>query len=170
MVSASTFIHMAVLLTAAILLIAAAISDVRSYRIPNYLCAALMLLFPFYVMTAPNPVDWRRNAVVFGIVFAVGFAAYLGNVMGAGDIKLLSATSLWAGPHFIAFLLIITAFTGGIQSLAALVSSKLPSSKKHRFFHLKTSNKKQIPYGVAIASGGLAVLGLIAHPLLLLDP
>jgi prepilin peptidase CpaA len=164
MTLALTFIHVALLLIAAFIFIAAAVSDARSYRIPNYLCASLAALFPFYAMTSPTSLDWRQNILVFGIVSVIGFAAFLGNFMGAGDIKLLSAASLWAGPQWVAVLLIVTFFAGGIEALAtaALMHRRLPGKNR-----IRRLAKAQIPYGIAIATGGLTMLGLMSHPILL---
>jgi Flp pilus assembly protein protease CpaA len=162
MVTALTYAHAAVLLAAATLFVAAAVTDVRSYRIPNAMCAALSVLFPLYIATAPHPVDWRRNLLVFGVVLGLGFAAFVGNLLGAGDVKLLSVAGLWAGPAHIVMLMLVIAFAGGLQSLA-LTAWRLKEKKPQRLM------KTQIPYGVAIAAGSLAMLGMMFHPLLLLD-
>jgi prepilin peptidase CpaA len=163
MAFALTSFHVVILFGAAIVFIAAAISDVRSYRIPNYLCALLLILFPAYAATAPYTIDWRQNIVVFGLVSVFGFAAFSGRWMGAGDVKLLSAASLWAGPHLIPALLVITAFVGGLESLAAVFALYLKRPKAEGLM------KAPIPYGLAIAVGGIATLGMMAQPLLLPD-
>jgi prepilin peptidase CpaA len=163
MVVALTFFHVAIIFIAAAIFVAAAVNDVLSYRIPNYLCGLLFLLFPLYVATSPVSLDWHRNIVVAGLVLMVGFAAFSGGLMGAGDIKLLSVASLWAGPHLIAILLIVTAFAGGIESLAVAALRAV----LHKTIRSAHSSKVQIPYGVAIATGSLAILGLIIHPILL---
>jgi prepilin peptidase CpaA len=161
-----TSFHLAILFIAAVVFIAAAVSDVRSYRIPNYYCGLLLLLFPVFAVTSPYPVDWIRNIAVFGIVSAIGFAAFSAHLMGAGDIKLLSVAGLWAGPHSLAVLLLVTAFVGGIESIVAAIALGLKLPKNDR---MPRALKAQIPYGVAIATGGVAVLGLMARPILLSD-
>jgi prepilin peptidase CpaA len=161
---ASIFIPLFIVLIAAIIFVAAAVNDAQSYRIPNCLCVLLFLLFPAYALTSQYAVDWRQNVLVFVLVSLVGFAAFLGNFMGAGDIKLLSAASFWAGPHFIAVLLIVTAFAGGIEALVMMIAlhRTLPKTNK-----IRRLAKAQIPYGIAIATGGLTMLWLIAPPILL---
>lgn len=161
---ALTAFHVAIIFIAATVLVAAAVSDAYSYRIPNYTCLLLLLLFPVFVLTAPHPIDWQQNAAVFGVVCVFGFAMFLGNITGAGDVKLLSVAALWAGPHFIYVLLVTTAFVGGIESLvmALVLYLKYP---KEDLKELLT--KFEIPYGIAIATGGLATLGMIAQPILL---
>jgi len=162
---ALTSFHVAIIFIAGILFVAAAVNDALSYRIPNALCGLLFILFPIYVVTSPRSVDWRQNILVGGIVLTIGFAAFLGRLMGAGDIKLLSVASLWAGTHSIAILLIVTAFAGGVESLA--VAALRAALRKTR--GRARPSKVQIPYGVAIATGGLAMLGSIVHPILLPD-
>jgi len=162
----STALHLATLGVAAALFAAAAVSDVRSYRIPNFLCAALLLLFPFYALTAPQPIAWDQNIAVFTLVSAVGFIAFWRGLFGAGDVKLLAVASLWAGPHWIAVLLFVMALAGGIESFVAGATVFFKRSKNGA---LPRFGKVQIPYGVAIATGGVTMLGLMAHPILLSD-
>jgi prepilin peptidase CpaA len=172
MALALTSFHVALIVIAASLFVAAAISDATSYRIPNYLCGLLILLFPVFVMTAPRSIDWHQNLMVFGLVALSGFAMFLGNMAGAGDIKLLSAASLWAGPHFIAVLLVVTAIAGGIESLiiAAITYRKHRNEpEKSGASQAASLAKVSIPYGIAIATGGLAMLAMIAQPILLPD-
>ncbi|MDD4616270.1 MAG: prepilin peptidase [Alphaproteobacteria bacterium] len=160
MILALTFVHAAVLIIAASLFVVAAISDMRAYRIPNAVCALLLTAFPAYVATSPIPLNWKENIFVLAIVFSVGFACFLGNIVGAGDVKLLSVASLWAGPALIGELLMVTAFVGGIESLAITVVRHLSGKK---MYPAKKLVKTEVPYGIAISAGGLAVLGMMAH-------
>src|SRR5580704_17856697 len=117
MLLALTAFHIIVLIAAAVVLIAAAINDARRYRIPNMLCAVLLALFPFFVLTAPHAVEWEQNLMVFGLVLVSGFAMFMGNLAAARDIKLLAAAGLWAGPHLVAVFLITAAMAGGVLAL-----------------------------------------------------
>src|SRR6185312_11000416 len=109
--------HLAILFGAGLLLVMAAISDAQSYRIPNKICGALLLLFPFFVFTAPGAIEWEQHLMVFGLMLVSGFIMFMGNIAGAGDIKLLAATGLWAGPHLVAVFLVTTAIAGGLLAL-----------------------------------------------------
>lgn len=152
--------HIAILLMAAILLVAAAVSDAVRYRIPNGICLALLLLFPAYVVTSPLGVHWEQNVMVTGLVLLSGFAMFLGNLAGAGDIKLLTVVALWAGPHLIAVLLIVTAISGGI--LAFGMAAMTYFRNRHNKEKLAVA-KVPIPYGIAIALGGLNILYLLSQ-------
>lgn len=163
MLLAVTAFHIAIVLAAAALLIAAAINDARHYRIPNIFCAALLALFPLFVLTAPSAIDWQQNLMVFGLVLASGFAMFIGNLAGAGDIKLLAATGLWAGPHLVAMFLIITAIAGGMLALTVALLTFIRKALGRQTVALA---RVPIPYGVAIAAGGLSTLYMISRPIL----
>ena len=163
MMSGLTAVHIAILLAAAILLVAAAINDAYRYKIPNLISLALMGLFPVFVLTAPRSVEWDQHIMVFLLVLLSGFAMFIGNLAGAGDIKLLAATSLWAGPHLVAVFLIITAVAGGILAfiMAALTYARNRTNKR-----ALAVAKVPIPYGIAIATGGLSTICMLSFPLL----
>ena len=159
--------HIAVLLGAAILLIAAAIHDALHYRIPNRVCAAMLLLFPLFVYTAPHSFDWKQNLMVFALILASGFAMFMGHLAGAGDIKLLAVTSLWAGPHLVAVFLVGTAAAGGLVALgmAALTHYRNRNALINQHPPISVA-KVPIPYGMAIAAGGLNILYRLIQPIL----
>jgi prepilin peptidase CpaA len=155
--------HIAILFGAAVLLVIAAVSDAQRYRIPNIVCLALLLLFPLFVLTAPGAVEWGQHLMVFGLMLISGFAMFMGNIAGAGDIKLLAVTGLWAGPHLVAVFLVTTAIAGGIL---ALVMALLTHFRNRSSRSAMALAKIPIPYGIAISAGGLTVLGMLSQPIL----
>ncbi len=163
MVWALASVHVAVLFVAAALLIAAAINDARTYKIPNIICVALLVLFPLYVFTAPRPVEWDQHLMVFALMLISGFAMFMGNLAGAGDIKLLAATGLWAGPHLVAVFLIMTAIAGGVVALAMALLTYMRNFSGKQALALA---KVPIPYGIAIAVGGLSTIYMLSQPIL----
>jgi prepilin peptidase CpaA len=156
--------HLAILFGAAVLLVIAAISDAQSYRIPNKVCAAMLLLFPIFVASAPGAIEWEQHLMVFGLMLVSGFIMFMGNIAGAGDIKLLAATGLWAGPHLVAVFLITTAIAGGLLALLMALLTHI-RNKKSRGAKV-TLAKVPIPYGIAISAGGLCILSMLSQPLL----
>lgn len=165
MLLAMTVLHIAALAAAALLLAAAAVNDARCYRIPNAICAALIVLFPLFVLTAPRAVEWEQHVAVFALVLISGLAMFFGNLAGAGDIKLLAAMGLWAGPHMIAAFLIVTAIAGGCLALimAALTYARNAARGPRPAVALA---RVPIPYGIAIAVGGLDTMYRLSQPLL----
>jgi prepilin peptidase CpaA len=165
------------------LLLWAAVSDFRRYIIPNQVSLGVLALFPVFALSAPAPVHWQYALIVAAIFFVVGFVMYLFRAMGAGDAKLLPAVILWVGPKdFAAFIVVMlgAAFVlAGIVGLrmalaqlragdvaahsgegAAAAVAMSPMARTWRVLaelrHVPFL-KIQIPYGVAIAAGGIWV-------------
>lgn len=133
------------------LLICAAISDIRSYTISNALCVLVALSYCLYAFTGPS--EASAAVGVAGAVLIVGTGLFAANVMGGGDVKLIAAAALWAGPHYIFPFLLITALAGGMLSLAVMLRPRLYQLAGRT---VDTSNL-DVPYGVAIAAGGIMV-------------
>ena len=165
MVADPSAYNLAVLALAGTLLVVAAITDANSYRIPNMVCLALLALFPLFVLTAPQAIVWGEHLAVFVLVLGVGFVLFARQFAGAGDIKLLATAGLWAGPQMLGMFLFITAVAGGLLALivAALTYRRNRASATKEVVSLA---KVPIPYGVAIAIGGLCTLVMWSHPVL----
>lgn len=157
------FLYGTVVLTAAAVLAGAALSDARRFRIPNVLPLVLLVLFPAYVLTSPRPVVWEQHVLIACLVLVAGFLIYVRKLAGAGDIKLLGAASLWAGPEHLGVMLVVTTLAGGLLALvmACVVFFRC---RKTGGPGLAAAAKTPIPYGVAIATGGLCTLILLFHP------
>lgn len=164
----SSFFHQGALVLAALIMLAAALSDARRLVISNRLCLCLVALFPLYVMTAPHEIDWLQNVAVAGAVLLVGFAMFALNLLGGGDVKMLAATALWAGPKLIATLLVYTSFAGGILAMvfagAALVRAFWKKNEQSPGCpDVVPWHKTPVPYGLAIACGGVSALYILAQ-------
>lgn len=161
--------HFTFMVMAALLLVAAGFFDARNFRIPNWVWAALLGLFPLHVLSSPVEMEWTQHLGVFGVVLAIGFVLFAGNFAGAGDVKLLAAIALWAGPQYIGALLVVTAFSGGLLAVGFSVNAwfklRLQPQVATAEGALDVLTKTPIPYGVAIACGGLVSLGLSAAAL-----
>lgn len=157
-------IHDGTLIFAALIMLAAALSDAKKLIISNRLCLLLAALFPLYVITAPHEMDWLQNVAVAGVVLLIGFAMFALGLLGGGDVKMLAAAALWAGPKLIATLLVYTTLAGGILALvfacAALVRGLM---NKTDSFGAVPWHKTPVPYGLAIACGGVSALYMLAQ-------
>jgi prepilin peptidase CpaA len=81
--------------------------------------------------------------------------------MGGGDAKLIAATCLWLGPEGCLAFMIYTALAGGALTLILLAARKFgavyaPVLPAPLGRHLEPAG--DIPYGVAIAAGGLLAI------------
>jgi prepilin peptidase CpaA len=134
----------------AAMLIVAAVIDVRTFTISNRLNAAVALTAPLYwwsVALAP----WPGMAIQLGAaatVFILLAAAFYAGMMGGGDVKLAAALALWFPPAGILKLLILMSIAGGVLTLVILLWHRTK----------RREGRPEIPYGVAIAFGGLAIL------------
>ena len=145
-------------------LILAAVSDVLTMKIPNRISVGIVALYILAGFVAPLPwvqVGWAFGAAL--IVFIGCFALFAANVMGGGDAKLLTAAALWYGfdPSLISFLASV-ALMGGFVTLVVLMirwKSNMVMAIGIPLPHSLVDAKK-IPYGVAIALGGLLTVDL----------
>ncbi len=132
------------------LMIAAAISDLKSRTISNELNAAMALLaIPFWIASGLS--IWPDVPVQFGAAFAV-FLVFAGlfaiGAMGGGDVKLIGALALWLAPLNVMNMLVVMSLAGGALTLAFVLDHRL----------LRREGPIEIPYGVAIAFAGLLAL------------
>lgn len=138
------------LLTLAAILVVAAIIDVRTFTISNRLNLTVALLAPVYWLSmalSPWPdmvFQLGAAATVFGLL-AIAFYA---GMMGGGDVKLASALALWFSPGGTIKFLVWMSLAGGLLTLGVLAWHRA----KHR------EGRPEVPYGVAIAFGALAIL------------
>ena len=143
-------------------LIYAAISDLLTMKIPNWLCLAIAVLFlPAAWLTDMSAAAIGYSLGVAVAVFAVCFLLFALNVMGGGDAKLLTALALWFGltPSLLVFLVDV-AFAGGILTLLILLirwKSHLVTDRG-LWLPFSLTTAKKIPYGIAIAAGAIMAM------------
>ncbi|HEY2049951.1 MAG TPA: prepilin peptidase [Caulobacteraceae bacterium] len=137
-----------------------AVSDIRTYQIPNTASALIVLsylIFAFCVPSAP-----RLGALAVGVaVFAISLFLFLRGSMGGGDVKLLTAASVWSGPHLLADFAIVTGMVGALLAGALLSPLRrlMPRAPSDVTPSAGVAALRQpMPYGFAIAVGGLFVL------------
>jgi prepilin peptidase CpaA len=142
----------------ACLMFAAAIEDLRRLVIPNVLVLALTVLWPLHIVTAPATsfISCAGAVLCAATVFGVGILLFSRGLMGGGDVKLLTITTLWAGPALTPALLIVTAFLGGVLTLA-LLSPLVVRAVIAPAEVVGAVRKMPVPYGVAIAGAALIV-------------
>jgi prepilin peptidase CpaA len=138
------------LITLAVLLVVAAIIDVRTFTISNRLNAAVALLAPLYWYSIALPV-WPGVAIQLALglgVFILLAGAFWAGMMGGGDVKLAAALALWFSPVSTVKFLVLMSLAGGVLTLVVVGLHRLR----------RRESRPEIPYGVAIAFGGLAIL------------
>jgi prepilin peptidase CpaA len=160
------FLHDGVMMVAALTMIVAALSDFKKLIISNRLCLFLAALFPLFVLTAPHDIAWTQHLMIAGIVLVIGIGMFAMNLLGGGDVKMLAAAALWVGPKMIATLLLFTTFAGGILAFGfACVAfwRARKAYKENTSDEVLSWYKSPVPYGVAIACGGVTALFMMAQ-------
>ena len=152
--------HLALLAFAG-LIFSAAISDILRFHIPNRISIALVLLYPTYLLAASQPVDWLSAIAVAAVCLTVGFILFSIKACGAGDAKLFAAAALWAGPELILPFGLYTTLAGGVMVLFMWFQHRLARAPSASMILQTTTDvgfaKQPMPYGAAIAVGGLYV-------------
>src|SRR5687768_8060187 len=134
----------------AILLVVAAVIDVRTFTISNRLNLVVALLAPLYWLAAGLPL-WPDAAIQIGVavgVFVLLAGAFFIGMMGGGDVKLAAALALWFSPLSTLHFLVVMSLAGGVLTLGLTAAHRMR----------KKAGRPEIPYGVAIAFGGLVIL------------
>jgi prepilin peptidase CpaA len=75
-------------------MVAAAVIDLISYRIPNELVLALFVVFLIVAAINWSEVAWVSHIGAAVLVFGAGLFLYAIRQMGAGDVKLLAVVAL----------------------------------------------------------------------------
>lgn len=153
----SEYLHYGLLIALAIALVFAAFTDLRRRQIDNWLNGAIVLGAPLYWWSSGLSL-YPEIAIQLAIalaVFAVLAGLFILKMMGGGDVKLLTALALWIEPTMFLKLLIIMALVGGLLTIVMGIAHLMK----------RQSDRLAVPYGVAIAVGGLWVLGTHYLPL-----
>jgi prepilin peptidase CpaA len=109
----------AVLVLVTVILLYAAIRDLRHYSISNLLVLALAGLFLLHALVSGRWVTLHENVLFALLMFAFLLLCYARGWMGGGDVKLLTVAFLWVGIHCaLAFALLLLLFAS-VHALAA---------------------------------------------------
>jgi prepilin peptidase CpaA len=169
------------------LMILAALEDIRTRRIPNWLTGSVAALYPLYALAAPTSVAWLGALGAGVLVFLLGWLLFARGIMGGGDVKLITAVTLWAGIEHLALFAAVTSLSGGVLGIASLIRERwgwrlaplanlgsatvalagrqgrsLPDAAEDAPVQDMVKSPT-LPYGIAVAAGGLAVALQLMH-------
>lgn len=139
-------------------LLDAAISDIRGFRIPNRAPLILIAAFaPAGLAAGLSGDQWLAHLGTALAAFAVAALLFSQGIWGGGDAKLVPAVILWTGLADLPRFLMIMTICGGILALLALLARRVPLGPDGpaRRWGERLAATGHIPYGVAIAAGGL---------------
>ncbi|MHA7679437.1 A24 family peptidase [Cupriavidus sp. PET2-C1] len=154
----------------------AAVCDIRSRRVPNWLVGSglAIALGVQWVVCGPAAGSWAwLSGMATGLALFIG--VYLLGGMGAGDVKLMGAIGAFTGPLGAAHVAVISCLAGGVLALSMMLLKKesrqtlaslstlllslpfgaraMPSVNDEQ----RTSRSIKLPFAVAIAAGTLLV-------------
>lgn len=160
----------------AFLVIYGALSDLSTFRIPNFVSYGLVALFALQTFLVwldtpfmPTLGGWRVPPYAFNIlvallVFAVSMVFWKMRVIGGGDAKYLTATSLWMGIANAAPFVILLTVLAAVMALSLKLAStwgflvhgsRLPTFVKRLFSKVAENT---LPYGFPIGIAALIML------------
>lgn len=135
--------------------------DMFTMRIPNWISAALIIVFALIAVLTAMPIQMIGMHLLVGvIVLAVGFILFALRIIGGGDAKAAAAIALWMGTQDIMpFLFYASLFGGGLTLLIIFFRRFVPETALPKWEWLfRLHDKKQgAPYGIALALGAMFV-------------
>nr|WP_306228938.1 prepilin peptidase [Aurantimonas sp. CSK15Z-1] len=146
------------LLVFPLLMLYAAVSDLLSMTIPNWLSLVLIAAFGAFAVAAGVPLAaLGAHALVAALCLIVTFGFFAAGWMGGGDAKLITATAIWFGPSpEMAQYVTYAAIYGGVLTLMlialrAVFKPTFGVASLDRLLDRATG----VPYGVALGAAGL---------------
>ena len=147
-----------------LLLLYVATIDIATRSIRNEICLALALLG--IVSQFASPMQIAESLIAATILFLLLLVIYQRGLIGGGDVKLLVALAIGLPLTGVIQVLTVTALAGGALALVHLMMRVLPHPRLapagssfvrrvyaiERWRHLRHA---PLPYGVAIACGGI---------------
>ncbi|MDJ0922152.1 MAG: prepilin peptidase [Henriciella sp.] len=144
----------------------AALRDIETLTIPNWLNAWLAFLFlPACILAMPGWGVFFDHVLIAAIALIVSFFLFGFGVFGGGDAKMIPAVMIWIGPAGGMDFMFAMAVVGGLLALIVLIARRLvPVPTTPVFGSAVLEEAHGIPYGVAIAAG--AFMAAPASPFL----
>ena len=139
----------------------AAATDLFTMTVPNRI--AIALVAGFFLLAPIVGLGWSDigiHILVALLALIVAFGLFSRGWIGGGDAKLFAATTLWFGHETLLTYGVYTALIGGVLTLAVLFLRRmpLPGVLWSQGWLVRLHDAKEgVPYGIALAAGGLLV-------------
>lgn len=166
----------------AVLTIVAAVTDVRSRRIPNWLVLAGLAAGIAWNAFEHGLPGLARAGEGLGLGFILYFPLYLLRARGAGDVKLLAAIGAITGPGNCFWIFLLSAILGGVIALVFvmfrgrarktivnaswivhdLAHWRAPYKRSDEL-DVRTEKSMRLPHAVSILAGVIAFLVMVHY-------
>jgi prepilin peptidase CpaA len=161
------------------MLLTAAVIDVRSHRIPNWLTGGGIVIALVFAAAgvAPQQEGFLSSLGGMAAGLAMLLPMYLLRVMGAGDVKLMAMVGAFVGFPSIVYAVLFTFIAGGIAALSFALQRRAFRRMTSNVMHIVQwmtfaaiagqritpemaggASIGRLPYGVSIAIGTIAWL------------
>jgi prepilin peptidase CpaA len=158
-------VFLSTLFASVAILALAAISDFKSFTIPNVYSVALILFFiPSFCLLNFLAGDvqifssFASHVFAFLIILGVTVLLYALKLLGAGDSKFMAAVGLWLGLSGLIPFLFYMSLAGGVLAGITLYlnkHSKFPNALEGSWFFTAQKGDQRLPYGMAIGFGAV---------------
>lgn len=159
--------------TFVVLLGSAAVFDLWKFIIPNWISLALLGLFAAVAVFLPVKIDLLSHLGAMALMLVGTLLLYRLNWLGGGDLKLLTVVALWAGLEGLPTMVLSITIAGAALSLGlvalrrmiagVLVLQTVPECITKVPLPRLLVPGEYIPYGVAIAAGGIWLARGLPH-------
>jgi prepilin peptidase CpaA len=146
-------------LPAALLLVAAG-TDLIWRIIPDWTSASLAALGVAFLVANHDIAAALTAILIAAALFAGGFGLFAAGAMGGGDVKLAGAAGLWLSAANVETFILAMSVTGAALALAmaAVKAGGAALGGARGAASLRAARRASVPYGVAIAAGGIAAM------------
>jgi prepilin peptidase CpaA len=170
---------LAILLAA--LVIVAAVFDLRTRRIPNWLCAAGFIGGFGFQIALSGWAGARQAALGAGLALLIYVPLFALRALGGGDVKLMAAVGAIAGPTAWIAIFLVTAIVGGAIALVLIairgrigrtlrntgillteLAHFRPPHRAEEQLDVTSEKALRLPHGCTIAAGALLYLAYLA--------
>jgi prepilin peptidase CpaA len=150
------------LIAFAALLLLAAWQDWRTMQIADGISLGIAALFIPWALAGVAASTFSLLDLALALacaagMFGLGTLAFAAGAMGGGDVKLAAAASLFAGPGLMLDFVTMTALVGGLLGVAILAGAPIGPVPSAGDGTVRARLRGNLPYGPAIAAGGLWV-------------
>ena len=150
------------LIAFALLLLLAAWQDWRTMLIADGIPLGIIAIFAAWATAGFLSGTFFLSDLALALVcaagmFGLGTLAFAVGAMGGGDVKLAAVVSLFAGPALILDFVVVTAVVGGLLAVAILAGAPAGPVASAGDGTVRARLRGNLPYGPAIAVGGLWV-------------
>lgn len=134
--------------------LAAAYSDARFRTISNALTVPMTLMGLTMAWSTGGLAAAGSAVEHFALALLIGIAAFAGKLWGGGDAKFYAATAAWFSLSAFPRLIMAISVAGLVLVVVWLAFARLRGGRRSKPAH--------VPYGIAIAAGGIIAMGWVS--------